>query len=49
MSIHTLYLVSDLEVSDNRDPLYGIHTLYLVSDLEVSDNRDPLYGIIHCL
>jgi hypothetical protein len=24
MSIHTLYLVSDLEGSDNRDPLYGI-------------------------
>jgi hypothetical protein len=24
MSIHTLYLVSDLEGSDNGDPLYGI-------------------------
>ena len=24
MSIHTLYLVSDLEGSDNSDPLYGI-------------------------
>jgi hypothetical protein len=24
MSIHTLYLVSDLEVRDNDDPLYGI-------------------------
>ena len=23
MSIHTLYLVSDLEDSDNSDPLYG--------------------------
>jgi hypothetical protein len=24
MSIHMLYLVSDLEGSDNGDPLYGI-------------------------
>jgi len=24
MSIHTLYLESDLEGSDNGDPLYGI-------------------------
>jgi hypothetical protein len=24
MSIHTLYLVSDLEDSNNGDPLYGI-------------------------
>jgi hypothetical protein len=24
MSIHTLYLVSDLEGRDNSDPLYGI-------------------------
>jgi hypothetical protein len=24
MSIHTLYLVSDLEDRDNGDPLYGI-------------------------
>jgi hypothetical protein len=24
MSIHSIYLVSDLEVSDNDDPIYGI-------------------------
>jgi hypothetical protein len=24
MSVHTLYLVSDLEGSENSDPLYGI-------------------------
>jgi hypothetical protein len=24
MSIHSIYLVSDLEVSDNGDPIYGI-------------------------
>jgi hypothetical protein len=25
MSIHSIYLVSDLEVSDNGDPTYGIN------------------------
>jgi hypothetical protein len=24
MSIHSIYLVSDLECSDNGDPIYGI-------------------------
>jgi hypothetical protein len=29
MSIHSIYLVSDLEVSDDGDPLYGIILLPL--------------------
>jgi hypothetical protein len=27
MSIHSIYLVSDLEDSDNGDPIYGINRL----------------------
>ena len=30
MSIHTLYLVSDLEGSDNSDPLYGMMMLSFI-------------------